>query len=239
MSKTPWTVAHQAPLSMGYPMQEYWSGLPFPPPGDLPDPGIKLTSPVSPALAVGFFATVPPRKTLRVEPSWRELVALGKRPQETPFCLAHCEDTARRVPWVRKWVLSKHRLCQHHDPGLATLQNCEKWVSAVCKPLVYSILLKQPGWTKTIPFSVTVVSAQPVWTARGTRKPTEARNGRRKCQIWVTLNDPMTFPLRHSSMWKSTQFPRLPSPDLPSDALNIPSCIHGAWTSAFLLLCSK
>ena len=126
-----------------------------------------------------------------------------------------------------------------HADCTQTFLNCEKWVSAVCKPLVYSILLKQPGWTKTIPFSVTVVSAQPVWTARGTRKPTEARNGRRKCQIWVTLNDPMTFPLRHSSMWKSTQFPRLPSPDLPSDALNIPSCIHGAWTSAFLLLCSK
>ena len=34
---TPWTVAHQAPLSMGFPRQEYWSGLPFPPPGDLPD----------------------------------------------------------------------------------------------------------------------------------------------------------------------------------------------------------
>ena len=42
---TPWTVAHQAPLPMGYPMQEHWSGLPFPPPGDLPDPGIKPRSP--------------------------------------------------------------------------------------------------------------------------------------------------------------------------------------------------
>ena len=38
---TPWTVAHQAPLSMGFSGQEYWSGLPFPSPGDLPDPGIK------------------------------------------------------------------------------------------------------------------------------------------------------------------------------------------------------
>ena len=36
---TPWTVAHQAPLSMGFSRQEYWSGLPFPPPGDLPNPG--------------------------------------------------------------------------------------------------------------------------------------------------------------------------------------------------------
>jgi len=43
---TPWTVAHQAPLSMGFPRQEYWSGLPFPTPGDLLDPGIKPASPV-------------------------------------------------------------------------------------------------------------------------------------------------------------------------------------------------
>ena len=49
---TPWTVALQAPLSVGFPRQEYWSGLSFPSPGHLPDPGIK---PVSPALAGGFF----------------------------------------------------------------------------------------------------------------------------------------------------------------------------------------
>ena len=42
---TPWTVARQAPLSMGFPRQEYWSRLPFPAPGDLPDPGIKPASP--------------------------------------------------------------------------------------------------------------------------------------------------------------------------------------------------
>ena len=41
---TPWTVAHQAALSMEFPRQEYWSGVPFPPPGDLPDPGIELAS---------------------------------------------------------------------------------------------------------------------------------------------------------------------------------------------------
>ena len=46
----PWTVAHQAPLSMGFPRQEYWSGLPFPPLGDIPNLGIKPVSPVSPAL---------------------------------------------------------------------------------------------------------------------------------------------------------------------------------------------
>ena len=42
---TPWTVACQAPLSMGFPRQAYWSGLPYPSPGDLPDPGIELRSP--------------------------------------------------------------------------------------------------------------------------------------------------------------------------------------------------
>ena len=45
--ETPWTVAHQAPLSTGFSRQEYWSGLPLPSPGDLPDPGVE---PVSPAL---------------------------------------------------------------------------------------------------------------------------------------------------------------------------------------------
>ena len=51
---TLWTVAHQAPLSLGFSRQEYWSGLPFPSWGDLPNPGIELVSPASPALT-GFF----------------------------------------------------------------------------------------------------------------------------------------------------------------------------------------
>ena len=56
--ETPWTVARQAPLCMGFPRQEYWSRLPFPPPGDLPISGIEFTSLVSPAMAGGFF-TIP------------------------------------------------------------------------------------------------------------------------------------------------------------------------------------
>ena len=56
-SATPWTVARQAPLSMGFSRQEYWSVLPFPSPGDLPNPGIE---PMSPALAGKFFTTEPP-----------------------------------------------------------------------------------------------------------------------------------------------------------------------------------
>ena len=59
---TPWTLAHQAPLSMGFPRQEYWSGLPFPSPGDLLDPDIKPRSLMSPALAGRFFTTESPGK---------------------------------------------------------------------------------------------------------------------------------------------------------------------------------
>ena len=54
---TPWTVALQAPLSMGFSRQEYWSGSPNPSPGDLPDPGVKSTSLLSPAVADRFFTT--------------------------------------------------------------------------------------------------------------------------------------------------------------------------------------
>ena len=54
---TPWTVTRQAPLSMEFSRQEYWSRWPFPTPGDLPSPGIEPTSPMSPALADGFFTT--------------------------------------------------------------------------------------------------------------------------------------------------------------------------------------
>ena len=53
----PWTVPRQASLSTGFPRQEYWSRLPFPPPGDLPDPRIELVSLASPSLACGFFTT--------------------------------------------------------------------------------------------------------------------------------------------------------------------------------------
>ena len=59
------TVAYKAPLSMGFPRQEPWSGLPFPPPGDLSKPGIR---PESPALADGFFTTEPSGKSRWQEP---------------------------------------------------------------------------------------------------------------------------------------------------------------------------
>ena len=58
-------ISPQAPLSVGFPRQEYWSGLPFPPPEDLPNPGIKPASLASPALAGRFFTAAPPGHTGR------------------------------------------------------------------------------------------------------------------------------------------------------------------------------
>ena len=60
---TPWIAANQAPPSMGFSRQEYWSGLPFPFPGDLPNPGIK---PGSPALQTDALPSEPPGKPIRI-----------------------------------------------------------------------------------------------------------------------------------------------------------------------------
>ena len=62
---TLWTVACQDPLPIGFSRKEYWSGSPCPPPGDLPDPGIKPASPVAPALQAGSLPVAPPGKPLR------------------------------------------------------------------------------------------------------------------------------------------------------------------------------
>ena len=61
---TTWIVARQAHLSMGFPRREYWSGLPFPPPGNLPDPGIKLSSP---ALQVDSLPAEPSRSSINIQ----------------------------------------------------------------------------------------------------------------------------------------------------------------------------
>ena len=63
---TPWIVAYQAPLSLGFSRQEYWSGLPFPSPGDLPDPGIEAGSP---ALEAYALTSEPPGKPLFLQRS--------------------------------------------------------------------------------------------------------------------------------------------------------------------------
>ena len=65
---TLWTVALQISLFMGFPRQEYWSGVSFPSPGDLPDPGIEPVSLVSPTLAGGFFTTEPAETLVQMVP---------------------------------------------------------------------------------------------------------------------------------------------------------------------------
>ena len=89
--ETPRTVALRAPLSMGFSRQEYWSGLPGPPPGDLPNPGVKPASLTSPALAAGFFtthATCP----FRVPPF------TGKDWMETSYC----NNTVTKEPILKQ-----------------------------------------------------------------------------------------------------------------------------------------
>ena len=100
------TVAHQAPLCVGFPRPEYCSRLPFPSPGDLPNPGIK---PASPALAGGFFTTEPPGKPKYVAKVWKRLghaqATLRRRKRGPPTGLTPAPATdsstlAWRIPWT-------------------------------------------------------------------------------------------------------------------------------------------
>ena len=75
---TPWTVARQAPLSVGFFRQDYWSGLPCPPPGDLPNPGTEPMSPVSPALQEDSLSTEPPGKLQNVNIEYLHRFERGK-----------------------------------------------------------------------------------------------------------------------------------------------------------------
>ena len=92
---TPWTVARQAPLSMGFSRQEYWSGFLCPPPGDLPNPGTEPASLTSPALAGRFFTTSATWEVLYI-PSLLSLLLI-------PTPLGHYREPG----WAYKWSFSK------------------------------------------------------------------------------------------------------------------------------------
>ena len=83
----PWTVARQAPLSMGFSRQEYWSGLPWPPPGDLSNPGIKLSSPT---LQVDSLPSEPPRNPKNTGVGSLSLLQGIFPTQESNWGLLHC-----------------------------------------------------------------------------------------------------------------------------------------------------
>ena len=90
---TPWTVAHQAPLSMGFSRQQYWSGLTCLPPWDLLNPGTEPVSLTSPALTVGFFTTRPTWEALN------RISALIKEVLERYLALSTPGETAQRC-WL-------------------------------------------------------------------------------------------------------------------------------------------
>ena len=94
-----WTVACQAPLSMGFSRQEYWRGLPCPPPEDLPNPGIKLASLMSPALAGGFFTSSAGKPKLQV----RSCYSLHQNPQWLPSQIKKSLELSTRHPTSLVW----------------------------------------------------------------------------------------------------------------------------------------
>ena len=109
LCETPWTVARQAALSMGFSRQEYWSGLPFPSPGDLPNPGIEAASHKSPALAGGFFTTSPTWDTavLLVRPLGQSWVTWYMEWQRDLWDWS--ESTPCPIPWAREDGQTKQR----------------------------------------------------------------------------------------------------------------------------------
>ena len=103
LSSTPWTRAHQAPLPMEFSKQEYWSGLPFPPPGDLPNPGIKAASL---ALAGRFFTAEPPGKPVKTTSLFvPEVEAHQLRMFEVTW-----ESDSGIGPWTTKILKSCHHI---------------------------------------------------------------------------------------------------------------------------------
>ena len=92
---TLWTIAHQAPLSMGFFRQHYWSVLPFPPPGDLPDPGIEPTTLMSPALAGGFLSSSTTLET--------DKIIIFKPTRSYRFCLLSVSQLCSLLPCVAPW----------------------------------------------------------------------------------------------------------------------------------------
>ena len=109
---TPWTVACQAPLSMGLPRQEYWSGLPFLSPRDLPDPGIK---PASPAWASGIFTTETSGKHLIGK--WMPVYGNKRWWELRNVCAPGCSHfnlsvTQRQQMWQLEYLLSFQQCSQ-------------------------------------------------------------------------------------------------------------------------------
>ena len=132
---TPWTVAPQAPLSMGFSRQEYWSGLPFPSPGDLPEPGIK---PSSPSFEAGALTSEPPGKPNGCE-SWT--IKKAKHGRTDAFELWYWRIHLR-VPWTAK--RSKQSVLKEINPEHSLEVLMPKQASILWPPDVKSRLFRKP-----------------------------------------------------------------------------------------------
>ena len=119
---TDWTVDHQAPLSMGFSRQEHWSGLPCPPPRDLPDPEIEPVSLTSPTLAGGFLTPAPlgspslGSQAVKNLPAMREtwVPSLGQEDALEKGMATHSSILAWRIPWTE-------------EPGGLQSMGSQKW----------------------------------------------------------------------------------------------------------------
>ena len=131
----PWTVAHQAPLSMEVSRQECWSGLPFPSPGDFPDSEIEVISLASPALAGGFFTTEPPGKSTYTCNS---------------LLFVYMFIYIYMLPW---WLSSKGSACRAGDVGSAISGSGRSPGERNGNPLQYSCLgnpMDRGAWQATV-----------------------------------------------------------------------------------------
>ena len=134
---TPWTVVHQAPLSVGFSRQEYWSGLPFPPSGDLLDPGIEPVSLMSSALAGGFLSLVPPGKPQRC-PRGRQYVrrlahfsvagSAVRKPKACPCPDSACQGRIPRLPKERQDATGKNCVCHQTSLGSPAEPSLTLWL---------------------------------------------------------------------------------------------------------------
>ena len=121
-------VSPQAPLSMGFSRQEYWSGLPFPPPGDHPNPGTEPTSPVSPALQADSLPTKPlgkplvhlhqEKKRMYISYQYSKLPSSGHRPSSfSPSWLLWIHQSLRatenRIPSPELWSHNNYKMAPH------------------------------------------------------------------------------------------------------------------------------
>ena len=155
-----WTVAPQVSLSMEFSRQEYWIGLPFPPPGDLSDPGIKSASAMSLALAGGFFPTAPPGKPF-LKTIFVSSCAL-QAGRNVPLPLGGEKETGRRKSVIR-----------------AALQAC------LCHPVLEEKLsayrlVRREVWVSRWSETLSLDSRWQEGTARNSVVPSTARSGQRE-----------------------------------------------------------